>query len=171
MEFKTESQEAVIAMTSTIENICRNSVENSCTGNWHKVRYLKSDNEIVFFVTKLQSWLERQYIIHEVTNRHSLESNHCNVRLSRSLLDIARAIAILAINDFQPSMCAEAVNTIWNLRNRLCSKSTAMLQTRNELLRGAKSIVSHLQVFCCKVFVHVPKQVRASNVLYSRQRG
>lgn len=54
---------------------------------------------------------------------------------------------------------AEAVNTAVYLKNRSPTKSLGY-KTPLEALFGFKPAVSHLRVFDCKSFAHVPKEER-----------
>jgi len=54
---------------------------------------------------------------------------------------------------------AEAVNTVVYLKNRSPTKSLEY-KTPFEALFGFKLAVSHLRVFGCKAFAHVPKENR-----------
>lgn len=68
LKFKTEAPEVVIGLFGALGNLCRANVENSCTVNRHKVRYLRTDNGTKFITTRLQSWLERKNKVYNVPN-------------------------------------------------------------------------------------------------------
>jgi hypothetical protein len=65
------------------------------------------------------------------------------------------------IHDQDLPMClwAEATKTSVYVQNRL-SHSALGFKTREEMFSGKKPEVSHLKIFGCPVFVHIPKEKR-----------
>src|ERR1700722_4315275 len=65
------------------------------------------------------------------------------------------------IHDQDLPMClwAEAAMAVVYLQNRL-SHSTLGFKTPEEMFTGKKPEVSHLKIFGCPVFVHIPKEKR-----------
>jgi hypothetical protein len=65
------------------------------------------------------------------------------------------------IHDQDLSMClwAEAAMAVVYVQNRL-SHSALGLKTPEEMFTGKKPEVSHLKIFGCLVFIHIPKEKR-----------
>ena len=69
------------------------------------------------------------------------------------------AYSMLQGKNISKGFCAEAINTAVYLKNISPSKSLD-LQTPFEVFHGYKLQASHLRVFGCKDFAHVPKDER-----------
>ena len=65
------------------------------------------------------------------------------------------------IHDQDLPMClwAEATMTVVYVQNRL-SHSALGFKTLEEMFTGKKPEVSHLKIFGCPVFIHIPKEKR-----------
>jgi hypothetical protein len=68
-------------------------------------------------------------------------------------------------------MClwAEAAMTVVYVQNRL-PHSALGLKTPEEMFTGKKPEVSHLKIFACPVFIHIPKEKR-NKLEPSRKEG
>ena len=67
------------------------------------------------------------------------------------------------------SFWAEASNTIVYIQNR-CPHSHLDNKTPEEAFSGKKPDISHLRIFGCPVYVHVPKEKR-TKLEPSRRKG
>ena len=93
-------------------------------------------------------------IKHQLTIAYTPEQNGVAERMNRSLMESARAMISHA--NLPNSFWAEAVATAVYLRNR--SESSALKEdlTPYEIWYGRKHDVSHLRVFGCIAYSHIP---------------
>jgi hypothetical protein len=75
------------------------------------------------------------------------------------------------IHDQDPPMClwAEVAMATVYVQNRL-SHSALGLKTPEEMLTGKKPKVSHIKIFGCSMFIHIPKEKR-NKLGPSRKKG
>ena len=92
-------------------------------------------------------------ICHETTVAHSPEQNGVAERMNRTLVESARAM--LSHSGLPSSYWAEAVNTAAYVRNRL-PVSVGKNTTPFEMWHGRKPKVSHMKVFGCIAYSHIP---------------
>jgi hypothetical protein len=71
--------------------------------------------------------------------------------------------------DLPMCLWAEAAMAVFYVQNRL-SHSALGFKTPEEMFTGKKPEVSHLKIFGCPVFIHIPKEKR-SKVKPSRKKG
>jgi hypothetical protein len=78
-------------------------------------------------------------------------------RKNRTILEAVKTM----IHDQDLPMClwAEATMAVVYVQNRL-SHSALGLKTPEEMFTGKKLEVSHLKIFGCPVFIHIPKEKR-----------
>ena len=88
-------------------------------------------------------------------------------RKNRSIMEIARAM----IHDQYLTMClwVKATRTVSYVHNRI-SHSALGNKTPEEMFTGENPEVSHLKIFGCLVYLHVPKEKR-SVLDSSRKKG
>ena len=78
--------------------------------------------------------------------------------MNRTLMDKARSM--LSGVGIAQELWVEALNIAKYLLN-MSPSSTLVDMTPHELWSGKKPLVSHLKVFGCNAFVHVPKEKRS----------
>ncbi|KAJ1530288.1 hypothetical protein ONE63_005209 [Megalurothrips usitatus] len=123
----------------------------------NKLKCLRTDNDKVYLSTECQEFLKNHGISHETTVEYTPEQNGVSERMNRTLLDKARTMLLDAGLDQR--YWAEAVSTSVYLRNRL---ETAPLPgtTPEEAWSGKPVDVSHLRIFGCDAYAHIPKEKR-----------
>ncbi|GIL56110.1 hypothetical protein Vafri_11546, partial [Volvox africanus] len=95
-------------------------------------------------------------IIHGTTVGYSPEQNGAAEHLNRTLLE--KTWAMLAESGLPLKLWAEAMATANLLRN--VSPVVGMAVTPYEAFTGTKPDISHLRVFGCAAYAHVPKEKR-----------
>lgn len=120
------------------------------------VRRIRSDNGGEYTSAALTDFYASNGIKPEYTVPHNPEMNGKAERLNRTLLEKARTM--LAAADLPPSLWAEAISTANYVRNR--SPTAGSTATPHERLFGTKPDLSHLRVFGCRAYAHVPTSLR-----------
>jgi len=93
-------------------------------------------------------------ILHELTVAHSPEQNGVAERMNRTLVESARAM--LSHAGLRNNLWAEAINTAAYLRNRIPTAAVKEMTTPYERWYGRKPSISHLRVFGCVAYAHIP---------------
>ena len=104
------------------------------------------------------NYLKEQGIRHEVTVAYSPEQNGVAERMNRTLCEAARAM--LSHAHLEKEYWAEAIATAAYVRNRLPTSSLQGDITPYEKWYGRKPDISHLRVFGCTAYAHIPDQRR-----------
>ena len=126
------------------------NVTNKCG---HSISTLRTDNGGEYRSKEFQAYLISKGISHELTIPHTPEQNGVAERMNRTLQESARAM--LAHAGMPNGYWAEAVSTAAYLRNRVTT-SALHDKTPFELWYGKRPNVSHLRVFGCIAYAHVP---------------
>ena len=105
---------------------------------------LRTDNGGEYLSTELQNYLQEKGIRHELIVPHSPQQNGVAERMNRTLVESAR------------SMIAHAAY----VRNRLPTTALKENETPYQRWYGRKPDVSHLRVFGCMAYAHVPDNER-----------
>jgi hypothetical protein len=93
----------------------------------------------------------------ELTTPYNPQQNGVAERKNRTIMDALKTM----IHDQDLPMClwAEAAMATVYVQNRL-SHSALGFKTPEEMFTGKKPEVSHLKIFGCPVFIHIPKEKR-----------
>jgi hypothetical protein len=93
----------------------------------------------------------------ELTTPYYPQQNGVAERKDRTIMEVVKTM----IHDQDLPMClwAEATMAVVYVQNRL-SHSALGLKTPEEMFTGKKPEVSHLKIFGCLVFIHIPKEER-----------
>ena len=100
---------------------------------------------------EFRTYLKDKGIRHELTVAHSPEQNGVAERMNRTLVESARAM--IAHAELPDGYWEKAVSTAAYVRNRTPIKDD---QTPYEQWYGRKPNVTHLRVFGCVAYSHVP---------------
>ena len=122
------------------------------TGNYIKI--LKSDQGGEFKSREFNQYCKSNGIQQQFTVPHTPQQNGVAERKNRTLVECAHSM--LQSKNISNVFWAEAVVY---LKNRSPTKSLE-LKTHFEAFYGYKPKVSHLRVFGCKAFAHIPKDER-----------
>lgn len=132
----------------------RTMIENECD---YKIKSVRSDNGKEYCNERFENLLKINGIKHQLTVPYNPEQNGVAERYNRTIVEKMRAMMIDAKCDNR--MWAEAANTAVYLINRSpTSKLHGM--TPEEKWSGTKPDLSHLRVFGCPAYAHIPVQKR-----------
>ena len=98
-------------------------------------------------------------IFRQLTAAYSAQQNGVAERKNRTLVEAARCM--LKDANIGSRFWAKAVHTVAYLQNRSPTKALDG-KTPEEVYSGYKPNVSHLRVFGCEAYAHVPKERRQS---------
>ena len=121
-----------------------------------KLRAVRTDNGGEYVNDTLLQFYKSKGITHEKTAPYTPEQNGAAERLNRTLMDRSRAMLLDA--HLPQHLWAEAVVTANYIRNR--SPVTSETKTPWELFYGSPPDVSHMRVFGCNAYAHIPKTLR-----------
>lgn len=144
------------AYKSEVKEITRDVISFLEKQSGSHVRAVRSDNGTEYMNEELQKFCRERGIHHERTVRYSPEQNGAAERLNRTLMERTRSM--LSEADLPEDLWGEAVVTANYLRIR--SPTAGGTATPFELFFGIKPDVSHLKVFGCRAYIHIPKQLR-----------
>jgi len=118
---------------------------------------LRSDNEGEFVSKKLDAFLAKCGIQRQTSSPYSPQQNSVAECANRTIMECARSM-ILA-QGLELEFWGEVVNTAVYIKNR-CPTKALNSKTPQEAWSGRKPDVSHLRIFGCKAFAHVPDEKR-----------
>ena len=144
------------AYKSEVKDITRDVINLLEKQSGNQVRAVRSDNGTEYINAELQNFFRERGIHHERSVRYSPEQNGAAERLNRTLMERTRSM--LSEADLPEDLWGEAVVTANYLRIR--SPTAGKRTTPFELFFGIKPDVSHLKVFGCRAYIHIPKQLR-----------
>ena len=121
-----------------------------------KIGTLRTDNAGEYMSSEFEEFLKNKGIKHETSVAYSPQQNEVSERMNRTLLESARAMMCHA--GLSKIFWAEAVNTAAYIRNRVTTTSTG--QTPYERWYGKCPDVSHMRVFGCTAYAHIPEAGR-----------
>lgn len=140
-----------------VKNAIINFVNRVETEIGKKVKKIRSDNGREYVNKTLENYFQSKGIIHEKTVPYNPEQNGLAERVNRTLTEMARSM--MKQGNCTDRMWAEAVNTACYLKN--CSPHKALPATTPEQVWSNRKVdVSHLRVFGCVAYNHVPDQLR-----------
>ena len=123
-----------------------------------KVKVLRTDNGGEYNSKEFEQYLKKQSIQHEVTIPKTPQENGVSERMYRTLVETIRSMS--ADSELPKRFWAKALSTATYLRNR--SPTNAVQdKTPYEAWTGNKPDVSHIRIFGCDAYAHVPKDERS----------
>ena len=122
-----------------------------------KIKVFRIDNGGWFCSNEFEEFGKKCGIAQQKTNPYTPEQNGVAERMNKMLMERARSM--LSGVELGQEFWAKAVETTCYLVNR--SPSSALKdKTPQEVWTGKKPALSHLRVFGCDAYVHVPKEKR-----------
>ena len=122
-----------------------------------KIKALRTDNGGEFCKKEFEEFYKKCGIARQKTTPYTPQQNGVAERMNRTLMEKARSM--LSGTGLGQEFWAEAVETACYLVNR--SPSSALEdKTPHKVWTGKKPSLSHLRVFGCDAYVHVPKEKR-----------
>lgn len=122
-----------------------------------KVTRLRTDNGGEYTSKEFQEYLKAHGIHHETTVPHTPQQNGVAERKNRTLIEAARTM--LSHAKLPKTYWAEAVATAAYIQNRLPT-SVLKQETPYQRWYGKQPNVSHMKVFGCVAYAHVPDAER-----------
>ena len=119
---------------------------------------LRTDNGGEYMSAEFKTYLKSKGIRHQLSVPHSPEQNGVAERMNRTLIESARSM--IAHAGLPNCYWAEAVATAAYVRNRTPSNAIKEHLTPYECWYNRKPNVSHLRVFGCTAYAHVPSSER-----------
>jgi hypothetical protein len=120
-----------------------------------KIKILRSDNGGEYTSKEFVNFYKDVGIKRELTTPYNPQQNDVVERKNRTIMEVVKTM----IHDQDLPMClwAEAAMAVVYVQNRL-SHSALGLKPPEEMFTGKKLEVSHLKIFGCPVFIHIPKE-------------
>ncbi|KAK4258396.1 hypothetical protein QN277_007851 [Acacia crassicarpa] len=125
------------------------------SGQYLKV--LRTDRGGEYTSKLFEAFCREHGIIHQLTAAYTPQQNGIAERKNRTLLDMARSM--LKGKHIPRTFWAEAVQCAAYLLNR-CPTKSVKYKTPDEAWSGRKPDVSHLRIFGCIAYAHIPDQKR-----------
>lgn len=124
------------------------------TGN--TIKTLRSDNGGEYIDCSFENYLIAEGIRHESSAPHTPQQNGVSERKNRTVMESARSMLYSkGSSSGQKELWAEAVSCAVYTLNRASSRTVAV--TPFEGWYGVKPDVSHLKIFGCSAYVHIPQ--------------
>jgi hypothetical protein len=122
-----------------------------------EIKILRSDNGGEYTSKEFVNFCKYVGIKRELTTPYNPQQNGVVERKNKTIMEAVKTM----IHDQDLSMCLweEAAMTVVYVQNRL-SHSALGFKTSEEMFTGKKLEVSHLKIFGCPVFIHIPKEKR-----------
>jgi len=123
----------------------------------NKIKVLRKDNGGEFCSKEFEEFRKKCGIARQKTTPYTPQQNGVTERMNKTLMERVRSM--LSGARLGQEFWAEAVDTACYLVNK--SPSLALEdKTLQEVWTGKKPSLSHLRVFGCDAYVHVPKEKR-----------
>ncbi len=123
----------------------------------HKIKVLQFDNKGEFVSKKFDAFFAKCGIQRQTSVPYSPQQNGVAEHANKTIMECARNM-ILA-QRLELEFWGETVNTAMYIKNR-CPTKAFHSKTPQEAWSDRKPDVSHLRVFGCKAFAHVPDEKR-----------
>lgn len=125
------------------------------TGNTVKV--VRSDRGSEYVSREFRAYLDEKEIAQDLTTVYTPEQNGAAERDNRTILEAARSMLFAA--NIHERFWGEASNTAVYILNRTATRTLDGV-TPYEAWHKVKPSVSHIRIFGCDAYVHVPKELR-----------
>jgi hypothetical protein len=122
-----------------------------------KIKILKSDNGGEYTSKEFVKFCKDVGIKRELTTPYNPQQNGVAERKNRTIMEAVKTM--IHDQDLPMHLWAEAAKIAVYVQNRL-SHSALRFKTPEEMFSEKNPKVSHLKIFGCPVFVHVPKEKR-----------
>ena len=123
-----------------------------------KLKTFRTDNGGEYTSNEFEEYLRQDGTQHETTVPKTPQQNGVAERMNRTLIDSVRAM--LSDSKLPKRFWAEALSTATYLHNRSPTNAVKGM-TPYEAWTGVKPNVSHLRVFGCDAYPHIPKDERS----------
>jgi len=145
-----------VASKGLAKNVVMGTLNQWETQLGEKVKAIRRDGGDGYAGASIREWLDGKGIQMQTSVRYSPEQNGVAERYNRVLQE--RVLATLADCNLGKKWWAEAGKAVNYVNNRIPSRGQT--KTPYELFHGKAPDVSNLRVFGCRVWTHVPGQMR-----------
>jgi hypothetical protein len=132
-----------------------------------KIKILRSYNGGEYNSKELVNFCKDIGIKRELTTPYNPQQNGVAERKNRTIMEAVKTM--IHDQDLPMCLCAEAAMTVVYVQNRL-SHGALGFKTPEEMFTRKKPEVSHLKIFGCPAFIHIPKEKR-NKLEPSRKKG
>jgi hypothetical protein len=132
-----------------------------------KIKILRSENGGEYTSKEFVSFCKDVRIKRELTTSYNPPQNGVAERKNRTIMEAEKTM--IHDQDLPMHLWAEAARIVVYVKNRL-SHSALEFKNPEEMFSKKKPEVSHLKIFGCPVFVHIPKE-RRTKFDPSRKKG
>ena len=122
-----------------------------------KIKIFRSDNGGEFTGGEFKSFCTEAGIKRELTTPYNPQQNGVAERKNRTIMEAVKAM--IHDQDLPMHLWAEAAGTAVYVQNRSPHRVLGN-KTPEEMFSGEKPEVSHLWIFGCPVYIHVPREKR-----------
>jgi hypothetical protein len=122
-----------------------------------KIKILRLDYGGEYTSKEFVSFCRDAGIKRELTTPYNPQQNGVAEKKNRTIMEAVKTM--IHDQDIPMHLWAEAARTIVYVQNKL-SHSALGFKTPEEMFSGKKPEVSHLKIFGCSMFVHIPKEKR-----------
>ena len=150
MNLHHEEQDEVFNKFKKFKALIENHIEK-------KIKTFRSDNGGEFTLNEFKELCKDSWFKRELSTPYSPQQNGVAERKNLTIMEAARAM----INDqYLPMhLWAEATRTMVYVQNRTPHRVLEN-KTPEEVFSDKKPKVSHLKIFGCPVYIHIPKEKR-----------
>jgi transposase InsO family protein len=122
-----------------------------------KIKILSSDNGGEYTSKDFVNFCKDVRIKRELTTPYNPQQNGVVERENRTIMEAVKTM--IHDQDLPMHLWEKTTRTTVYVQNKL-SHSALGFKTPKDMLSGKKPKVSHLKIFGCPVFVHIPKEKR-----------
>jgi transposase InsO family protein len=122
-----------------------------------KIKILRSDNGGEYTSKEFVNFYKDVGIKRELTTPYNPQQNGVAKRKNRTIMEAVKTM--IHDQDLRICLWPEAVMVVVYVQNQL-SHSALGLKTPEDMYTGNKPEVSHLKIFGCPIFIHIPKEKR-----------
>ncbi|KAJ0795822.1 putative RNA-directed DNA polymerase [Helianthus annuus] len=132
----------------------KNLVENQMD---QKIKCIRTDRGGEYCGSEFQEFLREKGIQHQLTTSYTPQQNGLAERKNRTKMELGRSM--MKMMNVSNNLWAEAVACATYILNRTVTKRIPNI-TPEESWSGRKPNISHLRIFGCIAYAHIPKQRR-----------
>ncbi|KAJ0522113.1 putative RNA-directed DNA polymerase [Helianthus annuus] len=122
-----------------------------------KIKCIRTDRGGEYCGSEFQEFLREKGIQHQLTTSYTPQQNGVAERKNRTIMELG--LSMMKMMNVSNNLWAEAVAWATYILNRTVTKRIPNI-TPEESWSGRKPNISHLRVFGCIAYAHVPKQRR-----------
>ena len=123
----------------------------------HRIKILRTDRGGEYVSKEFLNFCKTHGIQKQFTARYTPQQNDIAERKNRTIMEMARSM--LAAKHLPNEYWGEAITTAVYIMNH-CPTKSVKNKAPQEAWTGMNHSVSHLKVFCCVAYAHVPDELR-----------